>query len=344
MRDLSGDQAAGRVAQRRVVQPHRPQEGPDAPGVDLDRHRWNCLGQATPSSPILDVTRSRHQAVRRHGRAGRRRAGLRRRLRLTAVVLHDQRQRAGGDRRRRLADVRMHGDYVAPRVDSELSESGKSAGVSRHKVFMLSPDGTLQQWAPALETDQGISACRSLDGSSGTLEVGGISPRSTARPRRGSDIPRWSADTRNAGCPPPGGRPAHRFGGTWPRQGSKDFRVCCLQPISLVIARGRGHHPSNALRRLHRTCSPYDFRVDGHPQSLQPWPSPPPLKRLPPQAPHRAPAPHLAAADVNAAWQFPAGNWSSQNEAGRVDDIVRVGKRVFIGGNSQSPPITAERL
>lgn len=47
-----------------------------------------------------------------------------------------------------------------------------------------------------------------------------------------------------------------------------------------------------------------------------------------------APAPHLAAADVNAAWQFPAKNWSKSNkEAGRVDDILRVGKRVFIGGN-----------
>ena len=67
----------------------------------------------------------------------------------------------------------MHGDYVAPRVNSKLSEYGKSARISRHKVFMLSPDGTLQQWAPALETNQGVLGVWSLDGSSGTLEVGG---------------------------------------------------------------------------------------------------------------------------------------------------------------------------
>ena len=67
----------------------------------------------------------------------------------------------------------MHGDYVAPRVNSKLSEYGKSARISRHKVFMLSPDGVLQQWAPALETDQGVLGVWSLDGSSGTLEVGG---------------------------------------------------------------------------------------------------------------------------------------------------------------------------
>jgi outer membrane protein assembly factor BamB len=46
------------------------------------------------------------------------------------------------------------------------------------------------------------------------------------------------------------------------------------------------------------------------------------------------PQPHLAAADVNAAWQFPAKNWSASNkQAGRVDDILRIGSRVYIGGN-----------
>ena len=46
------------------------------------------------------------------------------------------------------------------------------------------------------------------------------------------------------------------------------------------------------------------------------------------------PQPHLAAADVNAAWQFPAKDWSASNkQAGRVDDILRLGSRVFIGGN-----------
>ena len=48
--------------------------------------------------------------------------------------------------------------------------------------------------------------------------------------------------------------------------------------------------------------------------------------------------------DVNAAWQFPAKNWSSSNkEAGRVDDILRIGKRVFIGGNFTITRTTAAR-
>ena len=46
-----------------------------------------------------------------------------------------------------------------------------------------------------------------------------------------------------------------------------------------------------------------------------------------PRSRRAAPMPHLAAGDVNAAWQFPAKNWSSSNkEAGRVDDILRIGK------------------
>ena len=67
----------------------------------------------------------------------------------------------------------MHGDYVAPKVNSKLSEYGSSKRISRHKVFELSPDGTLQSWAPPLETSQGVLGVWALDGSSGTLAVGG---------------------------------------------------------------------------------------------------------------------------------------------------------------------------
>src|SRR5436190_23073623 len=44
--------------------------------------------------------------------------------------------------------------------------------------------------------------------------------------------------------------------------------------------------------------------------------------------------PHMAAAAVTQGWQFPVPGWSSTNkEAGRVDDILRVGRTVFIAGN-----------
>ncbi len=67
----------------------------------------------------------------------------------------------------------MHGDYVAPKVNSKLSEYGKSKRISRHKVFELSPDGTLQSWAPALETDPGRAGRVGARRLRGTLEVGG---------------------------------------------------------------------------------------------------------------------------------------------------------------------------
>ncbi len=38
--------------------------------------------------------------------------------------------------------------------------------------------------------------------------------------------------------------------------------------------------------------------------------------------------------DVAAAWQFPVKNWTSSNpQAGRVDDVLRIGNKVFIAGN-----------
>ena len=54
------------------------------------------------------------------------------------------------------------------------------------------------------------------------------------------------------------------------------------------------------------------------------------------------PNPHLAAGDVNAAWMFPAKNWSPSNEqAGRVDDMLRIGNRVYIAGNFTMSRTTA---
>ena len=47
-----------------------------------------------------------------------------------------------------------------------------------------------------------------------------------------------------------------------------------------------------------------------------------------------AAVPHVAAASVQQGWQFPAPGWTrSDKEAGRVDDILRVGRTVFIAGN-----------
>src|SRR5690242_19421500 len=44
--------------------------------------------------------------------------------------------------------------------------------------------------------------------------------------------------------------------------------------------------------------------------------------------------PHVSAAAVQQGWQFPVPGWTKTNkEAGRVDDILRVGNVVFIAGN-----------
>ena len=68
--------------------------------------------------------------------------------------------------------------------------------------------------------------------------------------------------------------------------------------------------------------------------------------------------PHVSAAAVQQGWQFPVPGWTHTNkEAGRVDDILRVGHIVFIAGNfttaadhsgnlqprSYSPPRTPSR-
>ena len=104
----------------------------------------------------------------------------------------------------------MHGDYVAPKVNSKLSEYGSSKRISRHKMFELSPDGTLQSWAPALETSQGCSACgRSTDrrhaGGRRRLHQG--QPRLTPAVRA---LPQLTRGSRRR--PPAGGRRRPRFG------------------------------------------------------------------------------------------------------------------------------------
>ena len=45
------------------------------------------------------------------------------------------------------------------------------------------------------------------------------------------------------------------------------------------------------------------------------------------------PVPHVSPAPVRS-WQVPAPNWTHANkEVGRVDDVLRVGQRVYLGGN-----------
>jgi hypothetical protein len=67
----------------------------------------------------------------------------------------------------------MHGDYVAPKANVSMKEYGTSKRISRHKVFMLSPDGVLQDWAPPLTSDQGVLGVWALRGGGGSMYVGG---------------------------------------------------------------------------------------------------------------------------------------------------------------------------
>jgi len=67
----------------------------------------------------------------------------------------------------------MHGDYVAPKANVSMKEYGNSTRISRHKVFMLSPDGVLQTWAPALTSTQGVLGVWALRGGGGNMYVGG---------------------------------------------------------------------------------------------------------------------------------------------------------------------------
>jgi trimeric autotransporter adhesin len=67
----------------------------------------------------------------------------------------------------------MHGDYVAPKANVSMKEYGTSRRISRHKVFMLSPAGTLQSWAPPLTSNQGVLGVWALRGGAGSMYVGG---------------------------------------------------------------------------------------------------------------------------------------------------------------------------
>ncbi len=67
----------------------------------------------------------------------------------------------------------MHGDYVAPKANVSMKEYGTGKRISRHKVFMLSPDGVLQSWAPPLTSSQGVLGVWALRGGSGSMYVGG---------------------------------------------------------------------------------------------------------------------------------------------------------------------------
>jgi hypothetical protein len=67
----------------------------------------------------------------------------------------------------------MHGDYVAPKANVSMKEYGTSKRISRHKVFMLSPAGVLQSWAPALTSTQGVLGVWALRGGGGSMYVGG---------------------------------------------------------------------------------------------------------------------------------------------------------------------------
>jgi hypothetical protein len=67
----------------------------------------------------------------------------------------------------------MHGDNVAPRPNVAMSEYGKSARVSRKKLFMLSPSGDLMSWDPSISSTAGVLGVWALSSGMGSLYVGG---------------------------------------------------------------------------------------------------------------------------------------------------------------------------
>ena len=221
-----------------------------------------------PTSPILDIARYGQPAVRRHGWAGRHRAGLRRGSGSRIWYYMTDGNVQAVTTVNGWPVFGMHGDYVAPRVNSKLSEYGKSDRISRHKVFSCLPTARCSSGRRRWRPSRACWACGRSTARRGTLEVGGDFTKVDGAPQARFAIFPLQADARERGLSPSRGTARTPFRGNLAqRQGSQDFRVCCLEPISLVIARGRGHHHSNGLRRLHRTCSPCDFRVDGHPQS-----------------------------------------------------------------------------
>jgi hypothetical protein len=67
----------------------------------------------------------------------------------------------------------MHGDYVAPRRNQPLQESGGSPRIQRHKLFMLTPSGVLEPWNPDVTSTAGVLGVWALRGANGSVYVGG---------------------------------------------------------------------------------------------------------------------------------------------------------------------------
>jgi trimeric autotransporter adhesin len=67
----------------------------------------------------------------------------------------------------------MHGDYVAPKANAQMSEYGSSSRISRHKIFQLTPTGVLTSWAPALTSTDGVLGVWALKSGNGVLYAGG---------------------------------------------------------------------------------------------------------------------------------------------------------------------------
>jgi trimeric autotransporter adhesin len=67
----------------------------------------------------------------------------------------------------------MHGDNVAPRRNTAMSEYGKSSRVERKKLFMLSPSGVLTSWNPGLSSTAGVLGVWALKNGKGSVYVGG---------------------------------------------------------------------------------------------------------------------------------------------------------------------------
>jgi hypothetical protein len=67
----------------------------------------------------------------------------------------------------------MHGDYVAPRRNQPLVESGSSPRIQRHKLFMLTPSGVLEPWNPDVSSTAGVLGVWALRGANGSVYAGG---------------------------------------------------------------------------------------------------------------------------------------------------------------------------
>jgi hypothetical protein len=67
----------------------------------------------------------------------------------------------------------MHGDFVAPHKNQQLSEFGSSRRIQRHKLFMLTYAGALMRWNPDVSSTAGVLGVWALTQGRGNLYVGG---------------------------------------------------------------------------------------------------------------------------------------------------------------------------